>query len=40
MTLLRSSMASSTFLNPVPQSARPGIGRVRAIEPGAMTTWS
>lgn len=39
-TLLRKAIASSTFLNPVASSASPGIGRVRAIEPIAITTWS
>ena len=40
MTRLRSAMASSTVLKPVPCSARPGIGRVREIDPAASTMWS
>ncbi len=37
---LRRAIASSTCLNPMPCSASPGIGSVRAIEPGATTTTS
>ncbi|CAM5388509.1 hypothetical protein SBADM41S_08919 [Streptomyces badius] len=40
MTWLRSPMASSTVLKPMPKSARPGIGRVRDTDPGAMTISS
>lgn len=40
MTWLRRPMASSTVLKPMPWSASPGMGRVRAIEPGARTSSS
>ena len=40
ITRLRSWMASSTFLNPGPTWASPGIGSVRDTEPTATTTWS
>ncbi len=40
MTRLRSWIASSTVLKPVPTSASPGIGRVRDTEPTATTTCS
>ena len=39
-TWLRSPMASSTVLKPMPYSARPGTGRVRETEPGARTSSS
>ena len=37
---LRSWMASSTVLKPLPHSASPGIGSVRDTDPTAMTSWS
>ena len=40
MTRLRSWMASSTFLKPVPCSASPGMGSVFETEPTATTTCS
>ena len=39
-TWLRTAMASSTFLKPMPCSASPGMGSVRATEPRPTTRWS
>ena len=39
-TWLRKKIASPTVLKPMPFSASPGIGNVRATEPGATTMMS
>ena len=39
-TRLRSAVASSMCLKPMPISARPGIGSTRATEPRPTTRWS